>query len=131
MENKKLKKENEEIGKNNKMCDAMQKVGFGRIEARILTYMLNNGAALSRDIEHTMEIRQPEASTGLKRLLKMGIITQDILHTEKKGRPVHKYSLKKSVEATKKNIISISEKKIAEQVADIHALEKQFESFNK
>ncbi|MBE3122025.1 MAG: hypothetical protein IMZ53_15655 [Thermoplasmata archaeon] len=133
MENKKLKKENGEMEKNNKMCNAIQRAGFGRVEARILTYLLNNGtvSAISRDIEHAMDIRQPEASIGLQRLLELNIIKWDALKTEKKGRPVHRYSLKKSIEATKKSIVSIAEKKAAEQVANVNALKKQFESFDK
>lgn len=133
MENKKLKEEIKRTEKNKKMCDAIQRVGFGRIEAKILTYMLNNGtaSALSRDIEHAMGIRQPEASIGLQGLLKLNIIKWDVLRIETKGRPVHRYSLEKSVEATKKSIISIAEKKIIEQVANVNALKKQFESFDK
>lgn len=85
---------------------------FSRCTARTLVYMLSKKEGDSVDIERTMDLRQPEVSIATKELRKLGIITKKDVKHKGKGRPTHKYTLKKSKSEIKKTIEEMIEKKI-------------------
>lgn len=121
------KKKFELSGANLKLCEAIQAVGMNQIDAKILVYMFNNETAISKDIEHSTDLRQPEASLGLQRLRSAGIMTKENIKKIGKGRPVYKYSLKKSKQETVQFILELATKKITVQNENIENLKKQFD----
>lgn len=77
----------------------IQCFGFTPIIAKILVYLLKYDKAFSRDLEETMDIRQPEVNVGVKELRALGyVVKKEIQKLEGKGRPRHLYSLNKSKE---------------------------------
>lgn len=83
--------------KEEKLVDILRELGFNRGTAKTLIYMLAEKTARTRDIERAMDLRQPEVSIGTKELRKFGILSVQDINKKGKGRPIHQYSLNKSV----------------------------------
>jgi predicted transcriptional regulator len=67
--------------------------GCGESEARCLCYLLTHESAMATDIESSMDMRQPEVSVGLTRLLGKGLVNIEKMPHKGKGRPRLKYTL--------------------------------------
>ena len=76
--------------------------GLDRNEAKVLNRFFEEDKLFSRQIEHELRMRQPEASIALGRLVERGWLTYKEIRGKGKGRPQHLYSLKES----KKTIIT-------------------------
>ena len=71
--------------------------GLDKNEAKVLNYFfIEDKPFFSRQIEHNTNMRQPEASIALGRLVEKGWLTYKKIMHKKKGRPEHLYSLKES-----------------------------------
>jgi len=114
-----------------KIIDEMKELGYTHIEAKITVYMLKNETAISKAIEHETGLRQPEASVGLTKLRKMGLLKKEDMKLKGKGRPIHKYSLKKSINETKAEILKVARQKIDKQQEHLASLDAYFVQFTK
>lgn len=79
-----------------KELEAIEKlslVDVSRIEANILFHLLKAEKSLARDIEKAADLRQPEVSGGVKKLIGRGWVSHTIVKSKGKGRPQLMYSL--------------------------------------
>ena len=75
------------------------KHGFSRSKARCMIFMLEVGAGTSKEMEHVMNLRQPEVSTSMKELCKQKMVKIIIRKIgSRKGRPEKIYALAKDKE---------------------------------
>jgi predicted transcriptional regulator len=125
------KKKFEMNGINKKIAEEMQKIGFTHIEAKIMVYMFNNDIGISKAIEHETGLRQPEASVGLQKLRNIGLLKKEDIKLKGKGRPIHKYSLKKTMNETRDAIMSIAEQRVSVQKEHIASLNGYFDQLLK
>lgn len=79
-----------------KLSNVLQHFGFSNAVAKTLIYMLNKKTGHSKEIEHSMDLRQPEVSLATTELRHLGILDKKNIPLEGKGRPLHRYILKKS-----------------------------------
>jgi predicted transcriptional regulator len=77
--------------------DAFISVGLKPHEAKVLAYLLEHKQGHSRDIEKTMDLRQPEACTALALLNERGWIKKKGENRSVQGRPEYNYILAKKV----------------------------------
>ena len=114
-----------------KLVELLQRFDYFHIDAKILTYMLRTGKAVSRQIERDMGLRQPEVSIGMKKLRERGIIGKTTVRTEGKGRPNHEYYLKMKPDAIRVYIIKRADAQIAEKVSWLDELKPILEDITK
>jgi len=91
MARKSLTKEQEEL------VDRIIKAGLQKNIARTLVYVAGKDETKSREIESATDLRQPEVSIAMQELRNRGWVTKRDIKKEGKGRPVHGYSLDKSI----------------------------------
>jgi predicted transcriptional regulator len=84
----------------------LTKCGCGDNEARCLCYLLSHETATAKDIENTMDMRQPEVSVGLGALFNKGLLKHNKIPRKGKGRPTLKYTLERN-DAIHKGLKSI------------------------
>jgi len=110
--------------KEEKLADILHQSGFDRGTAKTLIYMLDKKTACTVDIERAMDLRQPEVSVGTKELRRLGILSMKDIPKKRrgKGRPVHQYTLEKSVSEVKDFLIKGMQKKIGKIEKNIEAL---------
>jgi len=102
----------------------LEKAGLKRNEAKTLAYLLDKKEAISKDIEHNMDMRQPEVCIALQKLQQKGWIKK---YTQKnnnlKGRPTYIYKL-----AKQKTVITAEiTQQLKKQAEDILRLAQQIE----
>jgi len=79
--------------------DAFISVGMRPHEAKVLAYLLENRHGHSRDMERTMDMRQPEVCSALSALQKQGWVKKKGEERSIRGRPVYNYILSKKPDA--------------------------------
>jgi len=84
--------------------DALKQVGISKNEGKILGYLFKVDNAFARDIERSVDLRQPEVSAASKILLERNLIKGINMKSEGKGRPLIKYSLARSKGNTIKSV---------------------------
>jgi predicted transcriptional regulator len=84
-----IKDENDE-----KIIVLLASCGCSSNEAKCLCYLLTHEKGMSSDIETTMDMRQPEVSTGLRDLLKKGFVSYTKIPMKRKGRPRQDYAIR-------------------------------------
>jgi predicted transcriptional regulator len=77
-----------------KMIALLTSCGCSSNEAKCLCYLLTHEKGMSTDMETTMDMRQPEVSTGLRDLHRKGFVSYTKVPMTGKGRPRHDYTLK-------------------------------------
>jgi len=70
-----------------------EELGMPRNLAKTLLYVSQVDECRSLDIEHKTNLRQPEVSIAMQKLMKKGWIKKRDLRKKGKGRPVHIYRL--------------------------------------
>jgi predicted transcriptional regulator len=68
-------------------------LGVSKKTAKTLTYLSHVEESISKSIEETTKLRQPEVSTALKELRGRGWIEKHPIKKEGKGRPIHSYRM--------------------------------------
>ena len=104
--------ENEE-----RLIELLQRFNYSHIDAKILTYMLKKKKAIAKQIERDVDLRQPEVSIGINRLIAQGIIGKTETRTPGKGRPAHEYHLKMKPNTIRMHVIKRADEQIAKKVA--------------
>lgn len=77
--------------------EILEPLGFGRIDATVLSYLIDMKKTTSREIEHACRLRQPEVCNSLQRLAEEGFVTYAKKKKEGKGRPTHIYKAKSNI----------------------------------
>ena len=114
-----------------KLVELLQRFNYFHIDAKILTYMLREKTAMSKQIEHDMGLRQPEVSIGINRLMAQEIIRKTEVCTPGKGRPAHEYHLKMKPGAVKARIIKYADEQIAEKVSWLEEMKSTLDEITK
>mgnify|MGYP006290324213 CR=1 FL=1 len=99
------------------------KAGLNKNLAKTLVFVASKSETKSREIESVTDLRQPEVSIAMQELRDKEWITKRDIKKEGKGRPVHAYSLDKSID----EIISEIEEKEKERIQEI---EENLEKIN-
>jgi predicted transcriptional regulator len=68
-------------------------IGIRKTVAIVLVFIINVPEATSREIERGTDLRQPEVSNAMRYMTGQGWIKHQEIPSEKKGRPIKKYSL--------------------------------------
>lgn len=122
-----MKKQEMEIisEKEEKLIDVMMRLDIVRGTARTLVYMLSskNNAVSSIDIERAATLRQPEVSVATAELRNLGILSQKSIKHKGKGRPTHRYSLKKSPTEIKSIITEKSQERLKKMEENLKTLD--------
>jgi len=88
-----------EINDNDqKFIDILTQLGYSRSMAKVIVFFLFFKHGLSADIERTMNMRQPEVSVAVNKLIGKNCIDCSQEKSEGKGRPKLSYTLKKKPE---------------------------------
>ena len=118
--------ENEE-----KLMGLLQRFNYLHIDAKILTYMLRKKTAIAKQIERDMDLRQPEVSVGINRLIAQGLIGKIEKRKPGKGRPNYEYHLKKKPDAIRAYIIKHADEQIAEKVSWLEEIKTLLDEITK
>jgi predicted transcriptional regulator len=108
------------------LVDSLILLGVGKAEARAIVYIQKKQPCTSRDIEFGADLRQPEVSTAVNKMIKKGWVKRKNQKQPDngKGRPIHIYSIKK-------NIKKIIKEKTAEKEEELKKMKKQIKNVNK
>ena len=83
--------------KEEEFVNLLIKINTPKNVAKMLVFLANTSEATSRDIERGTDLRQPEVSIAIKYLAQQNWIKNREIPSEKKGRPMRKYSLAVSI----------------------------------
>ncbi|HKM09599.1 MAG TPA: hypothetical protein VJX93_03805 [Candidatus Methanomethylophilaceae archaeon] len=75
--------------------DLLVSLNMRRNSVKVLLYMAIREYATSDELEKALNIGQPSVSTAIKDISDKGWLNVELIHTETKGRPKHRYSLSK------------------------------------
>ncbi len=107
--------------KEDEFARILMNIELKRNVARTLVYLANVEEATSRHIELGADLRQPEVSTAMRRLMEENWVDVHEIKKEGKGRPVKCYKLAAPIE----EIVNKLEKRKQEQVAkDLESIQK-------
>ena len=68
-------------------------VDVSKTEAKVLLHLIKSKESLARNIEKATDLRQPEVSSAVRKLIGRGWVTHRDIKSEGKGRPQQMYSL--------------------------------------
>jgi predicted transcriptional regulator len=113
--------------KEEEFAKLLIEIGMKKNTAKVLVFLANMTEATSRDIEHGLDLRQPEVSIAIRYLIEQSWIASRESKAESKGRPVKIYELARpiheimdSIENKKK--IEVSEKLVVIQKLREHSI---------
>ena len=98
-----------------KIIKVFTELGMPRNLAKTLMYISQTEECRSAEIEHGADLRQPEVSVAMQQLRKRGWISRRDLKKKGKGRPVHIYKLRSSID----KIVSTFEKEKTKEIDHI------------
>jgi len=100
-----------------KLCMIFQKFGYTRSVSKLMLYFMHNKNGISRDIEQTTGLRQPEVSTGICILRALNIVSVKEIEKKSrgKGRPTFEYTMKLSM----KDLIKIISDRASKHILEI------------
>jgi predicted transcriptional regulator len=81
------------IGRDLVLMEALQGVGFLRVEAALLAYLSRVNSASGREIENATGMKAPDFRTALKKLKANGLIDVIEARSGRKGRSLKHYRL--------------------------------------
>jgi len=97
------------------LIERLIKAGQQKDVARTLVFVASQDETKSREIEDATHLRQPEVSIAMQELRDRGWVTKRKIKKGGKGRPIHGYSLDKTID----EIIEEIEEKEKERIAEI------------
>jgi len=107
--------------KDDEFARILMDIELKRNAARTLVYLANVDEATSRHIEWGADLRQPEVSTAMRKLMEENWVEVREIKKEGKGRPVKCYKLAVPIQ----EIVSKLEKAKQEQVTrDLESIQK-------
>jgi predicted transcriptional regulator len=105
-----------------------EELGMPKNLAKTLLYVSQVDECRSLDIEHKTNLRQPEVSIAMQKLLKKGWIKKRDLRKKGKGRPVHIYKLNSPLDKILKDFEKEKIKEIESIKKDLTQLKGIIES---
>jgi len=84
--------------KDKKVIDVFVDLGMPRNLAKTLIYISETEECRSAEIERNANLRQPEVSVAMQELQRRGWVKKRDLKKKGKGRPVHIYKLRSSID---------------------------------
>jgi predicted transcriptional regulator len=108
----------------NSIVSLFQEVGLSRIEASVISCLLEGKEMSARDIERVMDIRQPEVSGGTKGLQARGWIAEKNDNGAGRGRPQKVYTLVMKPENMFNELCKAHEKELKEKEQTLENLKK-------
>ncbi|MDD3019848.1 MAG: ArsR family transcriptional regulator [Alphaproteobacteria bacterium] len=112
-----------------KLPELLINVGVPKITANVFAFLLNGEPRTSRQIERSVDIRQPEASIALKNL--HGFVSVSERASTEKGRPNKVYQMsKKQGAAYLKRIADEKQKEIDAVAANLEEIREMIEGDN-
>jgi predicted transcriptional regulator len=106
--------------KEERIVKLLAETGLNKNIAKVVVFLSKAGEAISRDIERSANLRQPEVSLAMKDLKEWGWIKERELKKKGKGRPLKSYKLTREL---KDIVVELAEKKRKE----IKKIEKDIE----
>ena len=95
-------------------------LGYSPTTAKVITYFIILKKGTARDIEHTMNLRQPEVSVTTRQLLEKNCIKATPIKKPHKGRPYYIYEESNILD----HITRESKQRIKELKDAIHTITK-------
>ncbi len=89
--------------------DLLISLGMRRNSVRVLLYMAVHEDVTSDELEAALGIGQPSVSAAIKDISEKGWLEVELIHTETKGRPKHKYKLSKTFSEIVKDVEAMVE----------------------
>lgn len=83
-------------GDDERLLDILVSLGYSRSLSKVIVFFLFFKEGLSSEIERTMNMRQPEVSVAVNKLLGKNCLNCESVESEGKGRPRLKYEVMKS-----------------------------------
>ena len=74
--------------KDEKIINLLTEAGLNKNIARVIVYLSKTEEAISRDIERSANLRQPEVSLAMKELKELGWVKERELKKKGKGRRI-------------------------------------------
>jgi len=110
------RKTNYSLNKQDKeIVEVFTELGMPKNLAKTLIYISNVDECRSKDIEKGVNLLQPQVSVAIQELRKKGWVKKYEIKKKRKGRPVHRYSLNRSLS----NIVDSFQKEKTEEVKTI------------
>ncbi|MDW5562567.1 MAG: hypothetical protein SA339_05005 [Methanomassiliicoccus sp.] len=106
----------------NELAELFERNGLRRIEAKALAIFIDGRPRSSMEIELEGNLRQPEVSFAMPRMVGRGWFTVQHFRKEGKGRPYFTYTLAKAFDDICKDIAGQQSIKIAAMMNDLNAL---------
>lgn len=75
------------------LADALIELGTPVSLVRVMVCLHLNGETTSKNLQQSCELRQPEISTAIKRLVELSLVETKRSGSEGRGRPSHIYTL--------------------------------------
>jgi len=101
--------------KDKKVIDVFVDLGMPRNLAKTLIYISESEECRSAEIERNANLRQPEVSVAMQELQRRGWVKKRDLKKKGKGRPVHIYKLRSSID----NIVEDFEKQKLKEINSV------------
>ena len=99
-------------------------LGVSKKTAKTLTFLSHVDESISKSIEETTKLRQPEVYTALKELRGRGWIEKHPIKKEGKGRPIHSYRMVVPLDRAIKTLVKEKKSEIAETQNTIKRLKE-------
>lgn len=75
------------------LASCLQRLGAKRVEAKLLSCLLDASPLPTKEVVRRTRLRQPEVSVGMRGLRERGWVVSEPIPREGKGRPMHRYRL--------------------------------------
>ena len=118
MSAKTLTKEQKEL------VERLTRAGIQKNVAKTLVYIASRDETQSREIELATDLRQPEVSIAMQEIRNRGWVNKRDIKKEGKGRPVHGYTLSKTMKEIIKEIEDKEKSRIKEIEQNIKAINR-------
>jgi len=100
--------------KEDTYVEYLMMLGYAPSVAKVIIYFLLHDEAMSKDIEYTTQLRQPQVSVALNKLIKKGVLKQEAMKGkgQGKGHPYIQYTRIMSPE----QIVDMLESEVEEKI---------------
>jgi len=104
----------------------LEPLGFGRVDANVLSYLIDMKKTNSREIERACDLRQPEVCNSLKKLVNEGFVayTKKKREGKGKGRPIHIYNIEGNILDLLDFKLKQKQKKLASDIKKLDEISK-------
>ncbi|GAH43893.1 unnamed protein product [marine sediment metagenome] len=105
-----------------KAADALGHLDIPKIESRVLFYLFKKEGVTAREIEQSVDLRQPEVSKGTNALIDRKWIKASLIKKKGKGRPYYKFYMAKPKESIISDIQDGMQKRMEREKQDMQVI---------